>query len=189
MSDEKPLCPMNIAREIWEAHPNPTIRAVAKAIEEAGYSCSISTIQRWRKNGWAIAPRAPGMRRAVYDKAVEVIVKTDQEVVDAAAELREIKDDNELGRLATRESLIAQILLSREVAKRAHLLAETSPAKVAAIIDALKGESHTMVVMVPPAPANGDDAKLVNGNTVEPSASATKLKILEFQKRRRQEQS
>ena len=43
---------MNDARRAWEAHPNPTLRTVVKALAAQGLSCSVATLGRWHKAAW-----------------------------------------------------------------------------------------------------------------------------------------
>lgn len=47
------------AKAAWDAHPNPSLRGVVKAMKEAGLSITISTLQRWCKAGFAAKVKAP----------------------------------------------------------------------------------------------------------------------------------
>lgn len=199
MSADRPKATLAQAQAAWNAHPNPSIRNVAKALQDAGLTCSIASVQRWHAAGWTDrrrGPRSPEVmeerarkqRRAkastVAHDAVDAVMNLVQGDM-VRVEALDRQDDAELVRQATRKELIARIIFSEELAKRAAFLVETSPAKVATIIEALKGAAANTTIVVPPADSPGDDAKVVNGRSVE--KSATQLAIERFQDRRRLE--
>ena len=112
---------MNDARRAWEAHPKPTLRAVVQALAAQGLSCSVETLRRWHKATWIDRQLTPTpVDGSEYDELNR-------------------QDINHLGKEAVRQSLIAQILLARHIAKHAESIVMGAPDKAAKIVEALKG--------------------------------------------------
>lgn len=208
---EKPRATIDQAKAAWEAHPAPSIRSVVAALEEAGLACNVATLQRWRKAGWVLKGKTVSAADAkkLQDKAakavadgvkehgdkvltrIEVITQEEALMKVRAGELDKITEDSELARQAMRKSLIAQIVLSEQIIRRAALIAEVAPAAVPDIIEALRSPFASTTIVLPiqmpaqPAAGNGDGAKVVDGRVVrEPSSS--QLAIEAFKQRQRE---
>jgi hypothetical protein len=97
------------------------------------------------------------------------------------------QDLSHLAQEAVRQSLIAQILLARHIAKHAESIVMGAPDKAAKITEALKGPWASATIIIPPNDSRADDAKVVNGRVL-PEKSATALAIEEFEARWREEQ-
>jgi hypothetical protein len=158
---------MNDARRAWEAHPKPTLRAVVQALAAQGLSCSVETLRRWHKATWIDRQLTPTpVDSSEYDELNQ-------------------QDLNHLGKEAVRQSLIAQILLARHVARHAESIATEAPDKAAKIIEALKGPWASATIIIPPNDSRADDAKVVDGRVLH-EKSATEIAIEEFQARWRE---
>jgi len=199
MSERKPRATIDQAKAAWEAHPAPTIRDVVKALDGAGLSCSVATLQRWKAAGWVIKGKTPKQdgTEAVAEgvKRQDNRVLTRQEKFEAyEGELDKLcnellKDEMkpELAERAVQERHVASILLAKAVQKRAAFIVEVhSPEKVAKLLEALQ-RAGTISNEIPIAAADaGDGAKVIEGRVL-PGPSSTQLAIEAFQARRRTE--
>ena len=112
---------VNDARRASEAHPKPTLRAVVQVLAAQGLSCSVETLRRWRAAAWIDRQLTPApVDSSEYDELNR-------------------KDLRHLGQEAVRQSLIAQILLARHIARHAESIVTGAPDKAAKIVEALKG--------------------------------------------------
>lgn len=204
MSEQRkklPRATLAQAKAAWEAHPAPSIRKVMDSLELAGLSCSLATMQRWRKAKFELKKRASRQTtaeqaRAKVNKGIEQIEEkalTRIEQLEAEeSEMRNLRDtlltnsDSELARIAMRESLVAQILLSRQIQRRAVVIVELAPEKAPKMIEALKGPAASTTIVLPPGETSGqgDDAKVVQGRVIE--ESPTQLAIAAFKARQKQ---
>jgi hypothetical protein len=133
------------ARAVWDSLKNPSARSVARAMSQAGRRVHHSTIARWCVRGWG--PVASG----------EHPIEAARETLDIAARLltgdpgggvesleRYVKGkrfegltDIELLRLATRQLLIAQIVVAEVLCLHAPMLVVEKTAETAALLRAL----------------------------------------------------
>lgn len=196
------------AKAAWEAHPAPSVRTVCEALREIGLSCAVATLQRWHKAGWVLktngrrkdhAKAAAKAQEAVAkgvdrqdDKTLtrlEMFAAEEATMKDRAEALGEIEQDSELARQAMRTSLIAQIILSEQIIRRAAFLMEVAPDRAAKLIEALKGPAASTTIVIPPEQSkqqgdNGDGAKVVDGRVIEQSPTA--MAISSFKLRRKE---
>jgi hypothetical protein len=155
---------MNDARRAWEAHPKPTLRAVVQVLAAQGLSCSVETLRRWRAAGWINQQLIPALPdSSEYDELNR-------------------QDLRHLSQEAVRQSLIAQILLARHVAKHAESIVTEVPDKAAKIVEALKGPWASATIIIPPNDSRADDAKVVDGRVL-PEKSVTQIGIEAFKNR------
>lgn len=188
------------AKAAWEAHPDPSLRSVAAVLREVGLDCKVANLQRWHKAGWILKGKTRNEAKTSESAQAEVamgVKKQDDatltriEAIQAeeaamkarAEELGKETVDAELARQAMRTSLIAQIVLSEQIIRRAVFLVETKPEDVAKLIEKLKGPAaSTTIVMPTEQPAeNGNGARVVNGRVIE--KSPTQLAIESFEAR------
>jgi len=159
---------MTDARRAWEAHPKPTLRAVVQALAAQGLSCSVETLRRWRAAAWIDRQLTPApVDSSEYDELNR-------------------KDLRHLGQEAVRQSLIAQILLARHIARHAESIVTGAPDKAAKIVEALKGPWASATIIIPPNDSRADDAKAVDGRVL-PEKSTTALAIEAFKARLQEE--
>lgn len=206
---EKPRATIDQAKAAWEAHPKPTIRSVIAALDEAGLTCNLATLQRWRKAGWVRKGVTAADAKKLQDKAskavaegvgrhdkdvltrIEVITQEEAAMKVRAGDLDKITDDSELARQAMRKSLIAQIILSEQIIRRAALIAEVTPDTVPDIIEALRSPFASTTIVLPiqmpaqPGQPNGDGAKIVDGRIIK-EPSTTQVAIESFKQRQRE---
>lgn len=205
-SKERPRATIAQAKAAWEAHPDPSIRTVVAALKEAGLVCSISTLQRWHKAEWALRRDVEANKRTTAEEAsakvgenvkkieekalsrIEMFEAEEAAMKKLAADLDVIESDSELSRKAMRKSLIAQIVLSEQIIRRAALLVELAPGKVASIMEALKGPAASTTIVIPqdnaPQGHNGDGARVIDGRVIEDSPVASA--ITAFKQRQKQ---
>src|SRR6516162_9429031 len=159
---------MTDARRAWEAHPKPTLRAVVQVLAAQGLSCSVETLRRWRAAGWINQQLIPALPdSSEYDELNR-------------------QDLRHLSQEAVRQSLIAQILLARHVAKHAESIVTEVPDKAAKIVEALKGPWASATIIIPPNDSRADDAKVVDGRVL-PEKSVTQIAIEAFKARLQEE--
>jgi hypothetical protein len=97
--------------------------------------------------------------------------------------------DSELARTAMRESLVAQIVLARQITRRAAIIAEIAPGIAAKLIEKLKAPAASTTIILNPKDEqgqNGDDAKVVDGRVL-PQKSESQMAIEAFKARRNHE--
>lgn len=180
-----------------EANPKISNRVMEGLLKDMGLKCSHSTISRYKKAKWVPLKNVRaeinkvGTAEAIRDQEHRASVRLDaieaEEALDKAERkrlLEDVLDDAELTRQAMRESLVAQIILARQISRRAAVLVETEPTALAKLIEALKGPSSTTIV-VPPSEktAPGDGAKIVEGRVVDKSPVASAIEA--FKQRQR----
>jgi len=203
MSESKPRATIDQAKAAWESHPAPTVRDVVKALEAAGYACSVATLQRWKAGGWALKTKSKNTDAT--EAVAEGVARQDNKVLtrqekfeafeksldDLCVDLLKDEVKPELAEKAVQERHVAAILLAKAVQKRAAFIVEVhSPEKVAKLLEALQ-HSGTIKTEIPVAPPgelarNGDDAKVIDGRVL-PAPSATTLAIEAFKNRQRHE--
>ncbi|MET4187602.1 hypothetical protein ABIB86_000449 [Bradyrhizobium sp. JR1.7] len=180
------------AKAAWLSHPKPSLNNVLAVLHEAGFTgMAKSTLQRWQARGWpekkyasAKAVRvAKDVSKLVHDPVAAAQVAKDaiQDVADAdlaaattdeadAIKLAEIALAA-LAELATRESLTAQILLSRRIQRHADRLVKSSPKEAAKLIEALKGASSNITLVMPNGVETPAEPRMIGGNVIEHDGS------------------
>jgi nucleotide-binding universal stress UspA family protein len=182
------------AKAAWEAHPKPSLNNVIDALHDAGFTgMSKSTLQRWHDKGW-VEPQIEATRgaknarkeaeKAEAAKIVEEVTEKTLAEMKKEAEAKgaeevafikslEGKAMSEIAELATKESLIAQIVLARRIQTHANMLVGMAPKAAAQMVLALKEKSSNVTLVmpndVPMAPEDGP--RLVNGRVIEHMAS------------------
>lgn len=182
------------ARAAWEAVPKPSLNKVIDALHDAGFTgISKSTLQRWHDKGWrelqtdqvkvgAKNARKEAEKAAAAEVVKEVTEKTLAEIKaeqkaaadEEAAFIRELegKAMTEIAELATKESLIAQIILSRRIQKHANLIVGTSPKAAANLMVSLKEKSSNVTLLMPDdVPMAPEAPRVVNGRVIEHAAN------------------
>jgi hypothetical protein len=169
------------AKAAWETHAKPSLNNVLAVLHAAGFTgMSKSTLQRWQSRGWP-EPKIPTREAAAAAKEVAAAVAKEatQKVVDdaEAAELEATTLDEAdaramadtalavLTETATRESLIAQILVARRIQRHADRLVKQSPKDAAKLIEALKGANSNVTVVVPGSADT--EPRTVGGNVID----------------------
>lgn len=182
MSEVKRKATMAEAKAAWDAHPNPSLRGVVKAMEESGFTITISKLQRWCKAGFAAKAKKPrrtpnqripdpaavaaSAKEASVDVAkatkemegkaltrLEVIEREEQAMADERARLLDDKINlSQLAETAKRECLIASIVLARQITRRAPVLVEICPDIAAKALDVLVEATRTTTIVIPDAP-------------------------------------
>lgn len=210
--------PLSEVKEFWEAWPADKpkpFRTVVKAMHEAGLTISVSTLQRWVDCNWTTghidartkAARAERAKKKPAESSEKLSKKTVEherkvsrldsilaEEAEMKAErerlLSDMKLDSDLAALAMRESLIAQIILARQITRRAAVLMDVAPEVAADLMKVLKGPAASTTIVIPPneAPStqsgNGDGARVVDGKVIAKSES--QMAIESFKNRRMQ---
>jgi hypothetical protein len=221
MSETSRKATMVEAKQAWDDFPENerSIRKVVAAMKQNGLSCHPSTLQRWKDADWLTGHMQRRSRNEQTKRAKSETKKADKasakvsetlaaqegkltrlEIIEAEeAEMKLEREkllsdsvlDSDLARIAMRESLIAQIVIARQITRRASVLLETQPEIAAKLIDALKAPAASTTIVIPPADrpepnGNGDDARVVNGRVL-PEKSASQLAIESFKNRRSHE--
>ena len=210
MSEQPRKATMAEAKSAWDAFEGKrSIRKVVDALAEQGLKVTVSTLQRWKDADWLTTnadkrARAAQTARKTGEKIsaktedmegkltrLEIIEREEREMKAERERLMHVDMlDSELARLAMRESLVAQIVLARQITRRAAIIAEIAPEIAAKLMDVLKQPAASTTIIIPPNEVqqgiNGDDAKVVNGRTL-PQKSESQLAIEAFRNRRSQE--
>jgi hypothetical protein len=181
------------ARAAWEAHPKPSLNNVLEALHDAGFTgISKSTLQRWQGSGWTEPSRESttgaksARRQAEKKEAAKIVEEVTQDLTDkmmAEAKARQAQEDalltelkdkamSEIAELATKESLIAQIMLARRIQQHANLLVGTTPKAAANLVLALKEKSSNVTLVMPSdVPVAPEGPRVVNGRVIEHMAA------------------
>ncbi len=172
------------AKAAWEAHPKPSLNNVTAALHAAGFTGMVkSTLQRWQKGGW-VGQHKPGPRpeppasaedvaatKEATQKVTEDETATETKgVADADAERTKLAETalSVLAEMAARESLVAQIMMARQIQNRAEQLIKFTPKDAAKLIEALKKEpASNVTVVMPSKPAENGEMRTVGGNVIE----------------------
>lgn len=193
-----------IAKAAYDANPKISVRNLANLLKGQGHKVSASTIQRWKDHGWVsgeehrrsraeaeAAARLAGAGIEAQEKKIatrlEVIQAEEAAMKTRRAELMEEKAFplHRLRDIKERETLIAQILLAEQVSRRAAVLVEVQGEVAADILKVLSDANSTTTLVIPPqpeAPSNGENARVIDGRAVSPTA----LAIDAFKVRQRQ---
>lgn len=181
------------AKAAWEAHPKPSLNNVIEALHAAGFTgMSKSTLQRWHDKGWpeqqaeahvgAKNARKEAEKAAAAEVVKEVTEKTLAEIkaeavknaAEEAAFIKELegKAMSEIAELATKESLIAQIVLARRIQTHANMLVGMAPKAAAQMVLALKEKSSNVTLVMPnDVPVAPESPRVVGGRVIEHMAS------------------
>lgn len=192
------------AKAVWDSTPERDRKyaKVARAIIALGFDgFSQSRLYRWHLAGWVeiVAkprpepvpkPKSEPEMVEIAKEGVEKAKVAEQQVeVDNAAELAEIAklDMTALAETATRESLSAQIVLAREIKKRAAHLIKFAPEESARLIKALKDPSSNVTLVLPndvpaaPRDVTGNGyGHVIEHDAREKPLTMTQQAILEF---------
>jgi hypothetical protein len=145
MSLLKPVTPEE-AKRVWVSIPNPSARRVAKALTQSGRRVHHSTIARWRAEDWRPVAHSlhplEAARRAI-DVAAGVL--TGDPVAGVEALLKqgssrrdlESRDDRELLRKASRETLIVINLVCDVLRPQIVPLVATKTSETAMLMNAI----------------------------------------------------
>lgn len=171
------------AKAVWDAEIEPTLDKVFVKLHAAGFTgMAFSTLQRWRAGGWR-HHKIPTPEQATQAKKVMAEVKGTEPLnsaePDDEADLAKLKELAlpSLAELATQEALIAQVMLSRRVQRRADILVTVTPKGAAEIITALKGPTSSVTVIMPDKPV--EQPQPVGGKMIEHDASERPLTPLQ----------
>lgn len=182
------------ARAAWEAVPNPSLNKVIDALHDTGFTgMSKSTLQRWQNAGWpelqdeqvkrgAKSARKEAEKVAAAELVKEVTEKTLAEIKaeqtknadEEAAFIKELegKAMTEIAELATKESLIAQIVLARRIQTHANLIVGMAPKAAANLMTSLKEKSSNVTLLMPDdVPVAPEGPRVVNGRVIEHAAN------------------
>lgn len=152
MSEQiKTRATMAQAQAAWEAHPQPTLRNVMRAMDDAGLTINLATLQRWKKasfvpkedsrsRGNLNAPRAPMPRErkpkvkltAEQSAAASVEVAKATKAAESKTLTRlEVIEQEEVAMAAERETLLKEPNLTKlsDTAKRECLIASIALAR------------------------------------------------------------
>ena len=149
MSAMKPVTPDEAAK-VWRSIPNPSARRVARALTQAGRRVHFATVARWRSQGWRPVASGPHPIEAAH-AGLEVAARllTGDPAIGAEVFLRqsnanelESLTDGELLRRSTRELLILEIALCKELVSRCAFLVYEKPAETAVLLRALASASR-----------------------------------------------
>jgi hypothetical protein len=146
MSSLKPVTP-DEARAVWTTLPNPSARAVARALSQSGRRVHHSTIARWYAQGWrAVAhrPHSVVAARQALDVAAGILTgdpSAGTEILEGRPEREQLDglSDSEVLRRSARELCISTILACDEFQERASTLVPESPAEAAQLLKPLCG--------------------------------------------------
>lgn len=178
------------AKAAWEAHAAPSLNNVLDVLHAAGFTgMKKSTLQRWKAKGW-VEPKPKG--RPLSKEAVTTTKEVTQKAADdedAAEIAAQTADEAEarkiaegavavLSEAALKESLIAQILLSKRIQRHADKLVRQSPKEAAKLIEALKSEAKNITVVIPSKPEE-TGPRTVGGNVIEHDAGARAMTPLQ----------
>lgn len=209
-----PRATMADAKIIWDSLPEKgrSIRKGVEAIKAQGLTCAISTLGRWIDSGWTTGNMTKRGHDASKDRAtrrkdapsatissnianhegkvtrLDVIMAEEAEMKAERERLLLETSDSELARTAMRESLAAQIVLARQITRRAAVLVEVDPETAAKLLHVLKAPSSSTTIVIPPNEAppqapNGDNARVVDGRVLV-EKSPSQLAIEQFRARR-----
>ena len=145
MTMPSPITPRE-AKAVWDSLTNPSTRSVAKAMTQAGRPVHPSTIARWWARDWR--PVASGghpieAAREALDIAARLLTGDPRggvELLERYAtgnERFEGLTDQELLRRATRELLIALIVVAEVFRLHAHMLVPNKTRETATLLRAL----------------------------------------------------
>ena len=131
-------CTPALAKEVWQATPNPSTRRVATRLRQSGARISHGTVARWRSQGWRSLQQEPQhpleIARDHLDDAVPVLsgdpMTTSTSFVRESAEGEALEhlSDTELQRRAARQVAVAVCVVSKIMLVKA-TLAVTKPAR------------------------------------------------------------
>lgn len=162
------------AKAAWDTHANPSLNNVLAVLHAAGFTgMTKSTLQRWRANNW---PERKISKPEDFAAAKEVTKKVvEAEEATATADEAEAKALAGtalavLAETATRESLTALILLARRIQRHADMLVRAAPKEAAKLIEALKGPSSNVTLVMPGGVEQSAEPKTVGGNVIEHDA-------------------
>ena len=149
MSAMKPVTPDEAAK-VWRSIPNPSARRVARALTQAGRRVHFATVARWRAEGWrpvASGPHPIDAARGALEVAARLL--TGNPAIGAEVFLRqsnagelESLTDGELLRRSTRELLILEITLCKELTSRCAALVYEKTAETGVLLRALASASR-----------------------------------------------
>ena len=145
MRSPKPVTPGE-ARAVWNTIKNPSARSVARALSQAGRRVHHSTIARWCVRGWG--PVASGEHpieaaREALDISARLLTGDPGggvELLERAVKGNERFEgltEHELLRRATRQLLIAQIVVAEVLCLHAPMLVAEKTAETATLLRAL----------------------------------------------------
>lgn len=177
------------AKAAWESHPAPSLNIILDVLHKAGFTgMSKSTLQRWKDKDWPEKQRPRGrpalpkgnatVEEIATVKTVTKQVVDEEEAADIAAKNEDEAEAKKLAEHAlaalaetnTKESLIAQILLSRRIQRHADKLVKHAPKEAAKLIEALKGPSSNITLVMPNGVEQPAEPKTVGGNVIEHDA-------------------
>lgn len=168
------------AKAVWDAEIEPTLDKVFVKLHAAGFTgMAFSTLQRWKAKGWRERKIATSEQAAAAKRVVAEVVDNAQpdgspKPDDALeAEIKQFADITaaDLAVQDTRESLIARILISKRIQRRATELVQFAPKETAALIEALKGPTSNVTVVIPEKPAAQPQPQPVSGRLIEHDAN------------------
>lgn len=66
---------VEIVKEVWEAHPEPSARAVAAQLHQEGFEISWRSVARWKKNNWLVDVKGSAKRSIAENQHTPAPVK------------------------------------------------------------------------------------------------------------------
>jgi hypothetical protein len=177
MSSLKSVTPAE-ARAVWTTLPNPSARAVARALSQSGRRVHHSTIARWYAQGWRPVGHRPHpvvAARQALDIAAGILTgdpAVGPKLLEAHPEREHLDalSDSEVLRRSARQLCIATILACDEFQERGSTLVKESPAEAAQLLKAICGALPAAVAAFGealksrehPRPQDNDGATTIN---------------------------
>lgn len=181
------------AKAAYDAEIDPTLDKVFVKLHAVGFTgMAFSTLQRWKARGWPervkVLPEIAAEARKVVAEVIHnappqpKAAPQDDDDDEPASDADEVKKLAEtalaaLSEMAMRESLVAQIMLARRVQSNATRLVRMAPKDAAKIIEALKGPTSNVTVVLPAKP--GEQPQTVGGKLIEHDANERPLTALQ----------
>jgi hypothetical protein len=149
MSAMKPVTPDEAAK-VWRSIENPSARRVARALTQAGRRVHFATVARWRAQGFRPVASGPHpIEEAHAGLEVAARLLTGDPALGAEVFLRQSKaseleslTDGELLRRSTRELLILEITVCKELTCRCAALVYEKTAETGVLLRALASASR-----------------------------------------------
>jgi len=116
---------IEMAKAMWVAMPDPSVRKVAAAFVARGQPISHATIGKWLKSGWGTTPAAPRPPRLRVEEIIPAVPASD---LGKAT-------DAELLRIEAREALLTAISVHRTTRRALNSLIK-KPKELGALLQA-----------------------------------------------------